>query len=211
MTPHKPLPNNDLQNGYGYLERRLYNLDALEDKWLTKLEQGWGRSLEAKIDRRLCPTHGGPSNQCVACAFTQADVDRFNTVLRHSYKYIAERNDLGPVAMWGRVAERMVELGTHADDLDIVQQFILGWSDLDMDAIHRWSLRYPERCPLLDALTGMDETCVELNALQAWLNSARKTVQADIARAKSLPEVPAEEAVRAELVDYRPADKKALT
>ena len=211
MTSHKPLPNNDLHNGYGYLERRLYNLDALEDKWRTKLEQGWGRFLEAKVDRRVCPTHGGPSNKCVACAFTQADVDKFNTVLRDRYKYIAERNGLGPVAMWGRVAERMVALGTHADDLEIVQEFILGWSDLDMAAIHRWSLRYPERCPLLGALTGMDQTCSEVNDLQTWLDSVKEEVQADIAQAKSLPELPAKAAVRAVLVDYKPTNKKALT
>ena len=166
MTAHQPLPNNDLKNLYGYSDRRLTNLDALADAWLSKTEQGWGRLIEAKVDMRQVRKPPKPSP---GVHMNQEEVAYFTEGARKGFQNLAARHGMTPVQAWEVVEDGMKKLGIHIDDLEDVQQFVFGWIDLTPDAMCRWSLRYPDRCPLLDVLCSLDHTCQTLNETQDWL------------------------------------------
>ena len=166
MTTQKPLPHNDLKNGYGYLDGRLGNLDMLTDVWASKAEQGWGRLVEAKVDMRgvtSAPASSGTAHM------SQEEVDYFTKGARAGFVGIALRHGFTPLQMWDVVEAGMKRLGIHHDDLEDLQHFCFGWAELTPESMCRWSLRYPKRCPLLDVLCSLDHTCSELNAVQDWL------------------------------------------
>ena len=166
MTTQKPLSNNDLKNGYGYLDGRLINLDTLTDVWASKAEQGWGRLVEAKVDMRGVTSAPADSG---APRMTQEEVDYFTKGARSGFIGIALRHGFTPLEMWDVVETGMKRLGVHQDDLEDLQHFCFGWAELTPESMCRWSLRYPKRCPLLDVLCSLDHTCSELNSVQDWL------------------------------------------
>jgi len=167
MTPHNPLPNNDLRNGYGYKDGRSNNLDILAPQWASKAVQGWGRLREIKIDMR--GVNKTPAPIVGSNHLTQDEVDYFTWGARAGFIGIALRHGLSPTQMWSVVESGMRKLGIHADDLDDLQSFCFGWTELTPESMCRWSLRYPKRCPLLDVLCSLDHSCKELNQVQDWL------------------------------------------
>ena len=190
MTSHKPLPNNDLKNGYGYLDRRLGNLDHLADKWATKAEQGWGRLIEAKVDMREAPK----AADSACCTMTQEQVDFFMHGSTVGFRYIADKYGLSPVQMWSKVQEGLTAVGMHHDDLEDVQCLIFGWKTLTAEMLERYRWRYPDRCPLLDVLCTLDDTCPELTEVQDWmleLKGAKNRRRLDLLPELSTKERPA--------------------
>ena len=165
MNPHKSLPNNDLTNGYGYLERRLGDLDHLADNWATKAEQGWCRLIEAKVDMREAPKAAEPA----PCTMTPEQVDFFMHGATVGFKYIAQKYGLTPLQMWSKVESGLTAVGMHHDDLEDVQCLIFGWTTLTPEMLERYRWRYPDRCPLLDVLCTLDDTCEPLNKVQDWM------------------------------------------
>lgn len=165
MTAANPLPEDDLRNLYGYSDRRGFNLDLMADAWSTKCGQGWSRSFEIKVDMRKHL----PTTDEKAPHMTQDEVEYFTKGARYGFKYIAERHGMTPLEMWETVEVWMRRLGLHSDDVEDIQQFCFGWIDLTPEAMCRWSIRYPQRCPLLDVLCSLDHTCSELNQVQDWL------------------------------------------
>ena len=165
MTSHKPLPNNDLENGYGYFDVRLRDLDRLEERWASKAEQGWNRLIEAKVDMRQAP--GQP--QAATCSMTKEQVDFFMHGSTTGFKYIAKKYGLTPVQMWNEVEAGLTAMGMHHDDLEDVQSLIFGWKALTTEMLERYRWRYPDRCPLLDVLCTLDDTCPELIEVSDWM------------------------------------------
>ena len=102
-------------------------------------------------------------------ALTDADCTFFTQGAMLGFKYIAQRHGLTPVQMWRKVEDGLKKVGMHIDDLDDVQFLIFGWKPLTSEMLERYRWRYPDRCPLLDVLCTMDETCPELNVVQDWM------------------------------------------
>ena len=100
---------------------------------------------------------------------TAADAEYFTRESRRGFQYIARRHTLSPMQMWTKVAQGLVAVGMHHDDLDDVQELLFGWKELSAEMLERYRWRYPDRCPLLDVLCTLDETCTELNKLQDWI------------------------------------------
>lgn len=100
--------------------------------------------------------------------------------------------------MWSKVEEGLKIVGMHEDDLEDVQELVFGWKDLTSEMLERYRWRYPDRCPLLDVLCTLDDSCEKLNAVQDWmleLKGAKDRRRLDI-----LPELPKTDAVRTPLV-----------
>ena len=167
MTSFKPLPNNDLYNGYGYQDGRGCNLDALSDKWASKAGQGWNRLREVKVDMRVVNKSSAPAE--TSPCLNEEDVAYFSWGARAGFIGIAQRHGMTPTEMWEVVEQGMIKLGLHSDDLEDLQNFCFGWSEITPEAMCRWCLRYPKRCPLLDVLCSLDHSCEELNQVQDWL------------------------------------------
>ena len=85
------------------------------------------------------------------------------------FKYIAKRHSLTPSKMWAIVAQGLLKVGMHADDLEDVEYMVFGWKSLTPDMLERYRFRYPDRCPLLDVLCTLDESCETLNQVQEWM------------------------------------------
>ena len=85
------------------------------------------------------------------------------------FQYIAQRHSLTPVQMWREVEDGLKKVGMHTDDLADVELLVFGWKTLTLEMLERYRWRYPDRCPLLDVLCTMDETCEELNKVQDWM------------------------------------------
>tara|TARA_B100001109_G_scaffold239992_1_gene222951 strand:- start:214 stop:834 length:621 start_codon:yes stop_codon:yes gene_type:complete len=166
MTAHHPLPNNDLKNLYGYSDRRLTNLDALANKWLSKTEQGWGRLIEAKVDMREVMKPPKPSP---GMSMNEEEVTYFSEGVRQGFRTLAARHGMTPIQAWEVVEDGLRKIGMHHDDLEDAQQFVFGWVELTPNEMCRWALRYPKRCPILDVLCSLDHTCQRLNETQDWL------------------------------------------
>jgi hypothetical protein len=168
MTPSKRIPDNDLNNGYGYLDFRLNNLDSLADKWSSKSGQRWGRLKEVKIDMRGVSKTPAPATPSKG-GMTPADAAFFTRGARIGFQCIARRHNLGPTEMWAKVSDALLLVGMHRDDLQDVEDFIFGWTELSAEMLERYRWRYPDRCPLLDALCTLDSNCDELNEVQDWI------------------------------------------
>jgi hypothetical protein len=85
------------------------------------------------------------------------------------FRYIATKFHLSPVQMWQKVEEGLKKVGMHHDDLEDVQLLVFGWKPLTAEMLERYRWRYPDRCPLLDVLCTLDDTCEELNRVQDWM------------------------------------------
>lgn len=85
------------------------------------------------------------------------------------FQYIAKKYSLTPVQMWHKVEDGLKKVGMHHDDLEDVQYLVFGWRTLTSEMLERYRWRYPDRCPLLDVLCTMDDTCGELNKVQDWM------------------------------------------
>ena len=204
---------------YGYGRDARHDLDQYA--WLAdaKKDQPWFRPYEVQAFAKKpakpltcapCEISGIPSCDCFGCSLTDEMVEQFNAVCRSSYRYIADRHGFSPVQMWGKVSEGLLKMGMHVDDIDVIQQLIFGWYDLDVNAVHRWSIRYADRCPLLDTLCALDHTCEELNQMQDWLLEAKGSAHQGRTRNDVLPVLPEPDATRPKTTDYRTLKKKAL-
>ena len=188
MTPLNPDHNNDLRNQYGYRDARLWDLDKTASAWATKSSQGWGRLFELKVDRTKTKRAGEDP-------LDQESADFFTKGARKGFQHIARRHNLRPMEMWAKVADALLVVGMHHDDLDDVQELIFGWKELSAEMLERYRWRYPERCPLLDALCTMDDTCPELNEVQDWILELKGSK--DRRRLDLLPALPDPDGIRA--------------
>ena len=191
MTPLNPGHNNDLSNQYGYRDARRWNLDACTSAWATKSSQGWSRLFELKVDKTKAKNGGtDPLDQEAADFFTHG--------ARTGFQYIARRHNLRPMEMWKKVAEALLVVGMHHDDLDDVQELLFGWQELSSEMLERYRWRYPDRCPLLDALCTLDDTCPELNEVQDWILEIKGSK--DRRRLDLLPALPDPDGMRPPLI-----------
>jgi len=85
------------------------------------------------------------------------------------FRYIARRHQITPSIMWEIVSDGLLKVGMHADDLEDVEYMVFGWRGLTPEMLERYRWRYPDRCPLLDVLCTLDETCEILNEVQEWM------------------------------------------
>ena len=100
---------------------------------------------------------------------SEKDCSFFITGAMAGFKYIAQKYDLSPVEMWRTVEAGLKKVGMHHDDLEDVQMLVFGWKPLTAVMLERYRWRYPDRCPLLDVLCTLDDTCPELNEVQDWM------------------------------------------
>ena len=153
---------------YGYAAHRDNNLDAVSGLVDAAIAQPWSRAFEVLAFSKAVVKSSADS------AFsdyltTPEEIAFFDSGARGGFNYIAKRHGFSPVEMWSLVEDGMKQLGVHQDDLENAQQYCFGWLDLTPEAFHRWAARYPKRCPLLDVLCSLDQTCEQLNAVQDWL------------------------------------------
>lgn len=191
MTTYFHPSNKELARGYGYAPSS-NDLDKPAGPW-TDLE--WSRPFE--IACRIVEGVGQsaePSAEPSTCGMTAADAEYFTRGSRIGFRHIAKRHNLNPTQMWAKVAEGLVTVGMHHDDLDDVQELIFGWKELSAEMLERYRWRYPDRCPLLDVLCTMDETCEELNAVQDWILEIKGSK--DRRRLDLLPALPKPDGVR---------------
>ena len=154
---------NDLNRGYGYgyLNQMAFELSP---SWYELLHRRkWQRAFELKVST------SSEQQCCIGCSMTQEDLDFFTKGIRDGLTYIAKRHGLSPTEMWKQVESGMRVLGVHQDDINEIQSFCFGWFELTPQAMHRWTERFPDRCPLLDVLCSLDQSCKELNATQDWM------------------------------------------
>lgn len=174
MTYFNERSESDLCRNYGYGNLNRFSFE-LAPAWHEILSnRQWKRLFEITVgsaaDAAGCDIDGCA---CVGCLMTQEEIDFFNSGARGGFRYIAERHGLSPSKMWEIVEAGMRDLGIHPDDLEDLQSYCFGWLELTPQAMHRWALRYPKRCPLLDVLCSLDHTCDQLNAVQDWLLSSK--------------------------------------
>lgn len=177
-----------LRQNYGYKTNNL-NLDCNQNLWHQKLDQPWSRPVDIKV------AHAIPKNKC---PLTPADAERFTRVSREGFQYIAKKHCFNTIEMWQQVSDALVIVGMHHDDLQDVQELLFGWKDLSLEMLERYRWRYPERCPLLDALCTMDSSCEDLNSLQDWLLELKGSK--DRRRLDLLPALPDPDGVRTPLL-----------
>jgi len=170
--------------------QRSVNLDVLSGSWLSKGLQRWFSPLEIQVKSPSALKASEPSR------VSPEDVSRFNRVIRLAYGYIGERHLLGPVALWTTLRQGLVTLQMSNDEIDDVERTLFGWRDLNVAQFERYRFRYPERCPLLDVLQSLDETCQELNELQDWLLEMKGSTHTR--RSDLLPALPDPDGVRPE-------------
>jgi len=96
------------------------------------------------------------------------------------------------------VEDGLKKVGMHVDDLDDVQMLVFGWRGLTPEMLERYRWRYPDRCPLLDVLCTLDDTCEALNKVQDWMLKLKGAK--DRRRLDLLPELPKKDAVRPPLL-----------
>lgn len=171
------------------LRRRMYgyssgssDFDLLTSTAKAAVERPWLRPFEVQAFSKAPQT------------LTDRDRDFFIEGATHGFKHIAQRHGFTPSEMWEKVEEGLKAVGMHADDLDDVQLLVFGWKPLTTEMLERYRWRYPDRCPLLDVLCTLDDTCEKLNAVQDWmleLKGAKNRRRLDI-----LPELPKTDAVR---------------
>ena len=114
------------------------------------------------------------------------------------FRYIANKHEMTPLEMWDVVEDGLKKVGMHVDDLDDVQMLVFGWKGLTPEMLERYRWRYPDRCPLLDVLCTLDDTCEALNKVQDWMLKLKGAK--DRRRLDLLPELPKKDAVRPPLL-----------
>ena len=171
---------------YGYALRNACDLDALGQRWQSYEDRGWLRPFEVKARS----TQAAPCSTCL----TKAEAKFFTDGARAGFRYIGNRHNMTPVQTWGKIEHGMRLLGIHIDDLEHLQAFVFGWEELTPEQLHRWALRYPKRCPLLDAMCSLDSTCDQLNSTQDWLLAAKGSYGRT--RTDVLPALPDPDGVR---------------
>ena len=164
MTYFHP-SNKELNHRYGYAAQR-WDLDTTQKAWTNKSNLEWSRPVEIAC---TLDAGGGESAEPSTGCITAADAELFTRGSRIGFQYIARRHNLSPMQMWGKVSEGLVAVGMHPDDMGDVQELLFGWKDLSAEMLERYRWRYPDRCPLLDALCTLDDTCFELNQVQDWI------------------------------------------
>ena len=187
-TPHQAPANqpNSHKRQYGYALRNATNLDALDGRWRSYEGRGWLRPYEVKAQiKQATPSTG---------SMTAAEAEFFMHGARTGFRHIARRHNLRPMEMWNKVAEGLVVVGLHRDDIDDVQELLFGWKELDAEMLERYRWRYPDRCPLLDVLCTMDESCQVLNEVQDWILELKGSK--DRRRLDMLPALPDPDGVR---------------
>ena len=189
MTTYFPPSNKELARGYGSAPSS-NDLDKTAGPW-TDLE--WSRPFEI-----ACTIVAGVKQSAEPSieGMTAADAEYFTRGSRIGFQYIARRHTLSPMQMWNKVAEGLVVVGMHHDDLDDVQELLFGWKELNAEMLERYRWRYPDRCPLLDVLCTMDDTCPELNEVQDWILEIKGSK--DRRRLDLLPVLPDPDGVRPE-------------
>ena len=187
-TPHLTPANqpNSHKRQYGYALRNATNLDALDSRWRSYEGRGWLRPYEVKAQIKQAT----PSTGCM----TAAEAEFFIHGSRTGFQHIARRHHLTPSQMWNKVSEGLLIMGMHHDDLDDVQELMFGWKDLSAEMLERFRWRYPDRCPLLDVLCTMDESCQVLNEVQDWILELKGSK--DRRRLDMLPALPSPDGVR---------------
>jgi len=167
MTYFHP-SNKELNQTYGYASQR-WDLDATQKEWTDKNNLDWSRPVEADLTINSGVETVGTHPGCM----TAKEAAFFTKGARAGFKFIGQRHNMTPVQTWEKIENGMKRLGIHLDDLESVQSFVFGWEELGPDQLQRWALRYPKRCPLLDAMCSLDSTCAQLNATQDWLLAAK--------------------------------------
>lgn len=167
---------------YGYASSGELNFDSMTLRSKADVEKSWLRPFEVQAFSKASKT------------LTDQDKDFFIEGAIYGFKYIAKKHGLTPSEMWEKVQDGLKAVGMHTDDLDDVQLLVFGWKPLTTEMLERYRWRYPDRCPLLDVLCTLDETCEKLNAVQDWmleLKGAKNRRRLDI-----LPELPKTDAIR---------------
>ena len=182
--------NKELVRTYGYADRSC-DLDLTFVRWEQQADLDWSRPFEI-----ACTILEGPElppTQDSGC-MSASEAEFFTNGARAGFKYIGRRHNLTPVQAWAKIEHGMQLLGIHIDDLEHVQAFMFGWTELTPEQLHRWALRYPKRCPLLDAMCSLDSTCEQLNQTQDWLLHAKGSYGRT--RSDVLPALPDPDGVR---------------
>lgn len=164
-------------------------MDAAQQDWADKTDLKWSRPFEVvnTAVRQQQPEVQGMSKE---------DAQYFTAGARAGFKFIGKRHGMTPVQTWGAIQNGMNLLGIHIDDAEILQAMLFGWEELTPEQLQRWALRYPKRCPLLDAMCSLDSTCAQLNATQDWLLQAKGSYGRT--RSDVLPALPDPDGVRPE-------------
>tara|TARA_R100001509_G_scaffold151739_1_gene111392 strand:+ start:1557 stop:1994 length:438 start_codon:yes stop_codon:yes gene_type:complete len=143
-------------------------------------------------------SNGSKPRKQLAKTLSQKESDFFVEGAKEGFRHIATKHGLTPTQMWAKVEDGLKKVGMHVDDLDDVQLLVFGWKPLTVEMLERYRWRYPERCPLLDVLCTLDDSCENLNAVQDWmleLKGAKNRRRLDI-----LPELPKGDAIRPPLL-----------
>lgn len=189
MTYFHP-SNKELNQTYGYASQR-WDLDATQKEWTDKSGLDWSRPVEADITSisgvvETVESHIGCMSAKEAAFFTKG--------ARAGFKFIGKRHNMTPVHTWEKLENGMKRLGIHLDDLESLQSFVFGWEELGPDQLQRWALRYPIRCPLLDAMCSLDSGCTELNETQDWVLATKGSYGRT--RSDVLPALPEPDGIR---------------
>lgn len=166
------------------------NLDVFAKYWEGKYSQRWYAPLSITV---RTPTVK-PAQPAALPAVSEADVLRFNKVVREAFIYIGARHCMGPVELWSQIQKGLIQLKMTSDELDDVERCLFGWQSLTVEGFERYRFRYPERCPLLDVLCSLDKTHKELNDLADWLLELKGTKESRSLDA--LPTLPEPDGVR---------------
>lgn len=189
MTYFHP-SNEELQNTYGYCSNGC-DLDKAQQAWREKANLEWSRPFESAYTLASGVIKAPePGTGCMS----QVEADFFMQGARAGFQYIARRHNLRPTEMWGATSKALQILDVPPDDIDIVQELIFGWAELTAEMLERYRIRYPKRCPLLDVLCTMDDTCTELNKVQDWLLNLKGS--SNRRRLDVLPALPDPDSVR---------------
>ena len=172
MTYFDQRSETDLKHGYGYGHLNRLSFELAPDWYESLQSREWQRVFEV-MQGAFEPAGPAAECGCCGCLMTPEEIEFFNGGAREGFRYIALRHGLQPTEMWDLVENGMRSLGIHDDDLDDLQSYCFGWTELTSQAMHRWALRYPKRCPLLDVLCSLDQTHEQLNAVQDWLLSTK--------------------------------------
>ena len=160
MTLFEPGRPGDLKTNYGYLgSGEDIGLDPLENRWGRYTTPGWNRPFELVLKKPQPYQDGLPPEK----------VKEFHVVCRESFRYIGQRHNISPKQLWMRIEAGLEVMNMHRDDIDSIEQFLAGWIDFSSEELERLRWRYPKRCPVLDVLCSLDDTCERLNSFQDWV------------------------------------------
>lgn len=110
---------------------------------------------------------------------TQEDVDYFVEEIRSGWRelVLVSMNPNGPAAVWNKLAEACIALGTAPEDLDYCQELLSGLREMSIAEKKRFAVKYPT-CPLLKAIRQETEACggstARLDKFHAWHMNKKK-------------------------------------